>query len=486
MKKLVTLLAFFTTMSLCYAQDHQILGESDIIGTARFVGMGGAMTAIGGDPSSVVLNNPAGLGVYRSLEAMISFGLDIDRSKQMVANGQVGTRDGVIQNIYFIPTQTSAVFAFGRDGNEGILFNNLMISYQRMRNWNRTYAASLQQEPTQSIANIMAANANQYNLPSAPTLPDMDNAAWLTYLGFKDSIIDLFQESDGSYIYDICIPTDYKIGQAAIISDKGFVQQFNINYAMNVSNRFYWGLGLGIQSLSRTHTIEYAESYATSPSTTTSMSLYSYTRQTGIGVNGSIGFIYRPAQFLRLGASFITPTAMSLKTTTYGDSQAFDYQRVSTSTYRQTDNAFTQPMRVSASAAIQMLDRGLLSFQYDYQHHRLAKDLHSLRVGLEIVPAESFYLNAGYAFTSHFLPLAEQPLYTFSGLSVRTDTDWSNLQSRHQASIGFGYRGAYMIAQIAYQCSIERLNVYAHELADPYDMQAFTHRVTLSLAFHSK
>ena len=46
------------------AQDVQRLSERQIIGTACFVGMGGAMTAIGGDPSAV-LDNPAGLGLYR-------------------------------------------------------------------------------------------------------------------------------------------------------------------------------------------------------------------------------------------------------------------------------------------------------------------------------------------------------------------------------------------------------------------------------------
>ena len=39
-------------------------GSDDLIGTARFIGMSGAMTAVGGDPSAVKLN-PAGLGIYR-------------------------------------------------------------------------------------------------------------------------------------------------------------------------------------------------------------------------------------------------------------------------------------------------------------------------------------------------------------------------------------------------------------------------------------
>ena len=44
------------------AQDTQRLSEQEPIGTARYVGMGGAMTAIGGDPSAVK-DNPAGLGL---------------------------------------------------------------------------------------------------------------------------------------------------------------------------------------------------------------------------------------------------------------------------------------------------------------------------------------------------------------------------------------------------------------------------------------
>ena len=54
------------------AQDYARLSERSIMGTARYVGMGGAMTAIGGDPSSV-FDNPAGLGLYQRSEVMLSF-----------------------------------------------------------------------------------------------------------------------------------------------------------------------------------------------------------------------------------------------------------------------------------------------------------------------------------------------------------------------------------------------------------------------------
>ena len=63
------------------AQDVQRFSERQIIGTARYVGMGGAMTAIGGDPSSV-LDNPAGLGLYRRSEIALTIDETLDNTAQ--------------------------------------------------------------------------------------------------------------------------------------------------------------------------------------------------------------------------------------------------------------------------------------------------------------------------------------------------------------------------------------------------------------------
>ena len=60
---LIVMLAVVGTVS---AQWQARLSEREVSGTARYVGMGGAMTAVGGDPSAV-RDNPAGLGVYRRM-----------------------------------------------------------------------------------------------------------------------------------------------------------------------------------------------------------------------------------------------------------------------------------------------------------------------------------------------------------------------------------------------------------------------------------
>ena len=56
MRKSYYILTFvFCTLSLCaFSQDYARLSEQGVYGTARYVGFGGAMTAIGGDPSAVL------------------------------------------------------------------------------------------------------------------------------------------------------------------------------------------------------------------------------------------------------------------------------------------------------------------------------------------------------------------------------------------------------------------------------------------------
>jgi hypothetical protein len=55
--------------------DAERLMGTELNGTARFVGMGGAMGALGGD-LSVMATNPAGIGIYRSNDIALTFGFN--------------------------------------------------------------------------------------------------------------------------------------------------------------------------------------------------------------------------------------------------------------------------------------------------------------------------------------------------------------------------------------------------------------------------
>ena len=61
-------------------ESARLLG-SDLNGTARYVGMGGAMEALGADISTIG-TNPAGIGLFRHSTASVSFGLQSQADAQ--------------------------------------------------------------------------------------------------------------------------------------------------------------------------------------------------------------------------------------------------------------------------------------------------------------------------------------------------------------------------------------------------------------------
>ena len=82
MKKIFVFAALFISVMQLHAQnavnlDTYIgaqLATEDLNGTARYVGMGGAMEALGADISTIG-TNPAGIGLFRHSHVSGSFGL---------------------------------------------------------------------------------------------------------------------------------------------------------------------------------------------------------------------------------------------------------------------------------------------------------------------------------------------------------------------------------------------------------------------------
>ena len=81
------------------------MGERSIMGTARYVGMSGAMSAIGADPSAT-LDNVAGLGLYRHSEVLVSFDFMSDRAWQVRPGSAAGRAR------LFMAPQASLVLSF--------------------------------------------------------------------------------------------------------------------------------------------------------------------------------------------------------------------------------------------------------------------------------------------------------------------------------------------------------------------------------------
>ena len=415
-----------------FSQDYTRLSERTIIGTARYVGMSGAMTAIGGDPSAVT-DNPAGLGLYRRAEAMATMDIGIDRTLQ---TGQEKTG----KTLRFSLSQASAVFSLGDfSKDDGFIAYNFMISYKRHRTFFRDYYG---------------------------------------YAGSGPALAPLLQKADVEW--DIAIPNHLTHDSNAFrLSERGQVNEYGLDWAMNYSNKLYFGLGLRIHSYSLTEDALYQEVYGKD-------SLYnkSYVSHSGVGVGVAAGFIYRPLSWLRLGLAIHTPTLGSLRTYTDGKLQTktdtLGTSNAPSLAFRDMD--FHLPVHLSTSAAFQIGAYGMIALQYDLYKQLQSPIIHSLRAGVEVIPVMGMYINAGYACESTFkkeeTPVLMDPTFD------RQDTYSQFPRTAQYASVALGYRGSFVMVQAAYQYRWQHIDLFAHENAAPYDINATTHRIVITIGWH--
>ena len=189
-KSIVTASLLIAALASASAQnefDALKFNSNDIIGSARFVGMGGAMGALGGDPSSININ-PAGLGVYRSfLEVSLGMGVNINNT---TADWDGTTTDDRRVHVPF----NHASFIIGytnKDKSKGVVGNNFGFSYSKLKDFHRNMAISAQNQKS-SLADYTAAytNNNEFLNRDFSNLGDYDdlrngfltNMAWSTYL----------------------------------------------------------------------------------------------------------------------------------------------------------------------------------------------------------------------------------------------------------------------------------------------------------------
>ena len=469
MKKILLILLLAHSLSpIAYTQDVQRFAERGTIGTARYVGMGGAMTAIGGDPSAAMIN-PAGLGLYRRSEISVSIDEAVDNTHQTDGHD-------TYQRSRFAVPQITAIWAWGNSKKQrGLVYNNFMFTYNRLANFNRDIVvkgAGMGMVPT--ICNITndQRGVSEEHLVNKPW--DNVEIGWLSILGYEAYLIDPIENNQWKPAVDF---TDGSLS----ISETGTSDQYTLSWSGNINNQWYIGVGVNIPTINYTkHTSlqEYDK--------TNSAELQSMFHVSGVGVSGTIGLIYRPIQALRIGASLLTPTIMNLSRQTTGDM----YSTIGEQKYEiltpesgVMDIQIASPLRTSISVAGQIRNNGLIAVQYDYAHSNEMEDIHTLRIGAEAQAYRGLFLNAGYVYESSFMT-AKDPNWLLGYNEIRTDMDYRYTATTQYASAGIGYRSDVVVAQLAYQYGWQTLHQYAsEEQALPFYVDTHTHRIVATLAW---
>jgi len=292
---LISLMAVAPSMAQETYDNSPMFGK-DLNGTARYVGMGGAMEALGADISTSS-TNPAGIGMMRHSSVSISGGLV----------SQSGSNSSSVEYVNNSTTHASfdqMGFVYSaRTGRKN--FINFGLNYHKSNNFNQLmYAIS-------ALDGNSAQNVGAYVMDmDYPNLNERTNDPIINQLNNNVINMNPTNTADANY---------YWTGGTRSIFQRnysGYIGTFDLNISGNVNNRFYWGVSLGYSNVNYKQEGDYYEDLYL---TTEKRDAYSQTpdnrKITGSGWDLKFGVIFRPVKEspFRVGLYVNTPTLYDLK-----------------------------------------------------------------------------------------------------------------------------------------------------------------------------
>lgn len=329
--------------------------DTDLNGTARFVGMGGAMSALGGEISTIG-SNPAGIGLYRSNDFSGTISLNDTEVKSDFAG--VTGKDNRSRMSF---DQLGVVFS-NKIGNETtVRYVNVGVNYRKQRNFNRR-AVMYGNLEGMSLSDQIAHLANNvYDEKEREYLPLLESdyykmydnpegnyytddryryVSWLGILGATGGIISpqytpIQQKDDnGNLIFDEQGNPLYEVDEYGNLlyeynyvgiggndvkyksQETGGINVFDFNLSANVNDRVYWGLTVEFHDVNYRRSSLYSETFDAfnEIGIPTDFVLNNDFLTEGSGVNAKLGVIFRPLEesAFRMGLAIHTPTLYKL------------------------------------------------------------------------------------------------------------------------------------------------------------------------------
>ena len=474
--------------------------DDDLNGTARFVGMGGAMSALGADISTI-RTNPAGIGLFRGNDVSVSFGFNNNQAKsdwEGVSSTEKRTKMSFDQAGFVWSTKI---------GNKTDLrYMNFAFNYHKRANFNRQFSAaggfsdgaSLTWQMADMLLDAGDGIGYYYNVEQDfADLYDADNpytdsyyygTPYLAALGARTNLVTprLQSETDPTVIGMDGWNAD---SNQYYSREEGGIDQYDFNVSFNVRDRYYFGLTLGIYNLDYNRYSSYGEMLTDGYDFT----LNNFFSVEGSGVDVKLGAIIRPFEYspFRIGFAVHTPIWYSMTehhtanlTSSVpgndgkpaGTENLVDYLRPEYI----WDYRLTTPWRFNVSAGTVLGGIMAIDAEYEFAKYSSAqiddvdgyelngtaavseslKGVHTFRAGMETKLTSAFSLRAGYNFRS-------APMYEDSYKNIaytdetRTDAEYLNIKSRQAVTVGFGYRGRLFYADLAYKYDFYKADFYA-------------------------
>lgn len=483
------------------AVDAYRFSQPDLKGTARFMSMGGAFGALGGDLSSLS-QNPAGIGVYRSNE--VGFTLDLDLQNSSSDAQGVSTKSDqtkfLLNNIGGVATLKLASRTFPNF--------NIGFTYNKGTSFNRKYAGSIPHLYT-SMSNYIAGIANECNLNYANIEeygnydPYDSNVPWLPILAYNALLINGDDDETNTHWSGLYNSNTTGSGYFNVL-ERGSVDEYNIALGGNIANKLFWGMNFDIVNIDYRLNALWGENlegaYAENPDTgdinqvPLQWNMQNLYRCNGTGFNYQLGFIYKPIQELRIGFAFHTPTFYNLTETYSADASTSVYGNMyNTSTNYGYPGVnymnFQSPWKIIVSAAGVIGSKFIISADYEWTGYKTMKfsdptyndgywdydwdwygnptpmnpdyygptnqsikntyqNTNTLRLGAEYRVTPNFSVRAGYSFVSS--PVQQKAKEGTTIYTAGTIPNYRFDNTTNYATCGIGYRTGGFYMDLAY------------------------------------
>lgn len=479
--------------------------DNNLNGTARYVGMGGAMEALGADLSTIG-TNPAGLGLFRKGKVDLSFGLvsqtDMNKFSSLNKTNMSFDQIGVVFNVNKTPNVSF----------------NIGFNYHKSRNFDQLLnAANTLNNASQNKLTYQKYRNQVFQTQDDATYSQVDNL-YMKNLLYNNTTSTYYYFPASGYLYNQ--------------QNKGYIGEYDMNLSANINDRVYLGLTMGIHDVHYKGYTEYTENFVHNANNIPGLTLNDSREITGTGFDVKFGAIVRPMAEspFRLGAYVHTPVWYDLTTSNYTELTAGTLRPSIGESY---DFRVNTPWKFGLSAGTTLADRVALGATYEYAAYNAMqtrikdggtydwyygtyyesshndrvmnnhtedalRGQHTLKLGVEAKITDHFSLRAGYNYLSAlFKDLAEKNGSLKSpGTYYASSTSYVNWKDTNRFTFGLGWNVWRFNIDLAYQYSQQNGTFYPfmdyHEgsapsvednIANPTKVNNKQHQLLLTMGY---
>ena len=463
------------------------LMTSDLNGTARYVGMGGAMDALGADISTIS-TNPAGIGLFR--HSNLSASMSVVSQQDAVKFGEAGKTNVSFDQIGFVYS--------GQTGPQS--FINFGFNYHKSRNFNQILSAANSLNGASLNKVGFSKSEKDDVLKGGYNLDFNKDGDLMGYENASENALRAYTFSQVDYLYMNAFTWNGNYDNPELgVNDakdfqfdrghRGWIADFDFNLSGNINDRVYLGLTIGLHDVNYKAYSEYGETIAYRTPGVSGSTLYTDERTIeGTGYDVKAGIIFRPIEFspFRVGLSISTPTWYNLKTNNYTtilyqtndltsrgkNSESYEFKMYTPWKFG-LSLGHTIGTELALGAGYEYTDYSSADIRvndgYDYygdpnsysdkvmNDHvdRTLKGTHTLKLGAELKPEPALAVRLGYNYVSAMYDEKGMRDATLNSIGVMysSTTDYVNWKDTHRITCGVGYKYEGWNFDLAYQYS---------------------------------